>query len=256
MTYYSTDGTFMRMDFPHTATNDWGSNWTIYMSDGSRIVNNGGQQRLYDRNDNWIQFTETSMTDMFGRSVYIVKDIPNNIDRVYARGFGGTQLMWTIYWRTITVHRQYRTTPAADDRQRGNSSTQMFETDWRVIDRIELPFVSPTLRYTFDYNANTSTPSYGWGEIGSITMPSGAKATYTHQFDGATSPTFQTTRRILDKSVMSKTVTYRSEYDLSSAGSPSQTHRARAAKAACRRHGRTTSTSSPDTGKLPVRMVG
>ena len=62
--------------------------------------------------------------------------------------------------------------------------------------RIDLPAATGGLQYIFGYNAADSgsspccTPSYGWGELSSVTLPSGAQAQYQYQLDGQNGPGF------------------------------------------------------------------
>jgi hypothetical protein len=75
-------------------------------------------------------------------------------------------------------------------------------------------------RYTFGYNApivaapvigGLDTPSYGWGEISSVTLPSGAQATYQYKLDGVDETSYA--RNVLDNHATRKELTYLQEYD-------------------------------------------
>ncbi len=60
MTYYSTDGSYMRLFIPHDGTAVYEDNfWTLYMPDGTRVTGGGpanqNNQRIYDRNENYIE---------------------------------------------------------------------------------------------------------------------------------------------------------------------------------------------------------
>src|SRR6185295_5908924 len=65
ITYYSTDGSFLLLQVQVDNHGSWEDNpWTIYMTDGSRVTGGGGSpgtppppQRIYDRNNNYIEVT-------------------------------------------------------------------------------------------------------------------------------------------------------------------------------------------------------
>src|SRR6185369_1465607 len=56
MTYYSADGSFMRLQFDADSDSDWTNNaWTLSLPDGGRVTGGTGPQRIYDRNNNYIE---------------------------------------------------------------------------------------------------------------------------------------------------------------------------------------------------------
>ena len=85
-TWYSTDGTFLRLVI-HPSAHWPGNLWTLRFPDGSRVEHadsgaTGVQQTLYDRNGNFIQFANQSgaapnnyprqvITDEYGRSITV-----------------------------------------------------------------------------------------------------------------------------------------------------------------------------------------
>jgi len=104
-------------------------------------------------------------------------------------GTGGEQLKTTVKWKTIYVSKQFRATTVGDPHQRGNEYVQTMENFAEVVDQIILPAQAGSLSYTFGYNApDNGDPypgtSYGWGEVSSITLPTGAQADYSYLFDG------------------------------------------------------------------------
>ncbi len=236
MTYYSTDGTYMRLFFPHT--NNWLANWTLSMPDGSRVVVEPGLQRVYDRNGNYIEISSVTnynntnhpadvITDQLGRTVALEKDVATQQDYIYSIGANGEQLKTTVKWKTIYVNRGYRTTSAAAGKGRGGTSWQSLDNlPLRVIDRITLPAQAGSLAYVFGYNGNdtaTAAQSYGYGELTSILMPSQgilvptkAQSSYNYALDSSTPPTsgqFPNINFVLDNHPSSKTLTYQAEYD-------------------------------------------
>jgi len=60
-TYVSTDGTYFRVYFGSDGDSDWTNNaWTIYFGDGSRVTGGNAPQRIYDRNNNYVEFQNTT----------------------------------------------------------------------------------------------------------------------------------------------------------------------------------------------------
>jgi hypothetical protein len=63
ITYYSVDGSFLRLDVQHDGNTSgaWTDNpWTLYFPDGSKVTTNqpnSEPQRFYDRNNNYVEFT-------------------------------------------------------------------------------------------------------------------------------------------------------------------------------------------------------
>jgi RHS repeat-associated protein len=82
-----------------------------------------------------------------------------------------------------------------------------------VVDQIILPSQAGTLAYTFRYNASSENPppdANGWGELGTITLPSGAKIDYRYQLDGQDNVFAET---VVQNSPTRKDFTYLREYD-------------------------------------------
>ena len=83
MTYYTTDGTYLRLDVQHDADTNWSNNpWTLYLPDGGRVTGGNAPQRIYDRNNNYVEVqnvtnyngtghTATKLVDQLGRALVI-----------------------------------------------------------------------------------------------------------------------------------------------------------------------------------------
>jgi RHS repeat-associated protein len=224
MSYYSTDGSFMRLDIPYSSTGDWTNNWTLTFPDGRRIVQTPAYQRIYDRNNNytdrqWITYNghpATKIFDELGRSV-IVEDIPSGT-LIHATGANGELLTTTVTWKTIYAYKPYRA--ATSSTQHGNVYQTTGSNTPRVVDQIILPSQAGSLAYTFVYNAPNTDPypnySYGWGEISSITLPSGTQVSYAWTWDGSAVPQGPMVSWVLQAAVTRKDLTYAAEYDGSS----------------------------------------
>jgi RHS repeat-associated protein len=226
MTYFSTDGSFLRLDIGQNGER------TLSFPDGSRVVFGNGLQRNYDRNGNYVEIQNTSynnhpaykIEDQLGRSIIIEYDqqlnqttgIITRQDHIYVNGFGA-QLQWTIHWKQIYVYKKYFTT-------RTTQYPQFVTLTPLVVDQITLPSQAGNLSYAFGYNAgdytgDTEVLSDGWGEVNSVTLPSGAQASYTYALDGISAP-YQTTfphfQHVLNNKPTHKTLTYQAEYDSNS----------------------------------------
>jgi RHS repeat-associated protein len=226
MTYFTTDGTYIRLSFP--ASGDWQGTWTLSMPDGTRVVSTNWAQRIYDRNNNYVEhayvenYNNTGqpaglLVDQEGRSVAVQYDTATGDDLIRVAGVNNETLTWTVSWKSIEVNKSYTTTCAGCTQERGGTSVQQFQYPLRVVDRITLPAQSGGLTYVFGYNADTSNPSLGWGEVNSVTLPSAAQAAYGWELDGE-QPGESNPRVniVLDNSPTSKTLSYQQEYDGSS----------------------------------------
>jgi RHS repeat-associated protein len=189
MTYYSTDGTFMRLFVPHTTGGDfnstWANNWTLSFPDGKRLIAGAGSQTMFDRNNNIIPI---GTQDTLGRQITMQHSAATDEDVIFVIGANQQQLQWIVKWKTVYVSRQYTATTAGGGRERGNTYTQVLTNEARVVDRITLPAQAGGLTYVFGYSASDTDPypgfSPGWGELNAITLPTGAQAHYTWAFDG------------------------------------------------------------------------
>lgn len=232
--YYSTDGAYIKLEFGSDGDGDWANNtWTLSFADGSRVVNGS---RTYDRNGNYTQLEgltynnhpATKIVDQLGRYIIIEKDrqydasteIETRVDYIHAQGTNGEALMWTVRWKQVYVYKQYYAIDDSSGVIRSNPYTQPLERNLLVVDEITLPSQAGGLTYTFGYNGGdvigTQTLTHGWGEINSITLPSGAQANYTYALDGVSAVTgnrFPTTPHVINNKPARKEMTYQREYD-------------------------------------------
>jgi RHS repeat-associated protein len=230
ITYYSTDGTYIRLDVAHDSDNNqWNNAWTMYLPDGTRVVGSGftgigggmplgspGSERVYDRNNNYvdIQITNSliSLTDQFNRSVSVQRNASPGVDYVNATGYGGTPLTWTVRWKFVFAKKTYS---SADPVSGCPQGTCMSGLNWglNVVDRIELPTQSGGLAYSFGYNgaSDPNAPSSpGWGELNSATLPSGASVSYAYKRDNQDSISWDL---VLQNHPTTKSLTYQQQYD-------------------------------------------
>ncbi len=243
ISYYSSDGTYARLDFRAVSHDGWWNDpWTLYLPDGSRVTGGNAPQRIYDRNNNYIQINNINnyqssgnhavqVVDEFNRTVTLVYNgVAAGEDSITAQGFGDT-LVWKVRWKGIRVNKSYwpcqdSMTPCQIHDTGIQAGPDTFIQALYVVDRITLPSQAGSLAYYFSYNAPDDPgsgpfqPSAGWGELSGVTLPSGAKATYDYQYDNDSLSEY--TPDVMKNFPTAKHLVYRPEYDLGG-GSPSNT---------------------------------
>ena len=221
-TYYSADGSYLRLDIAYAPPDGSGLRlryWTLSFPDGGRVTSDpslsgNGTQRIYDRNNNYTEIQNitynsnpaTKIADALGRSIIIEASAEG--DNVYVKGANNVELKTTIKWKQIRVHKTYGT---------GEYSENGFPLftyspgyGFFVVDKIILPEQSGGLSYTFDYNASTTSPSIGWGEVSSVLLPTGARVNYTYRMDGLNN---LSSLAVLKNHVITKALIYDDEHD-------------------------------------------
>lgn len=224
MSYFSTDGTYARIDF--------GANgeWTLRFADGTKVVNTSGLQRTYDRNGNYTEIQDVSnyngsghpatvVTDQLGRTIAVEHTL--NEDYVYVKGVNGTTLTTTVKWGETYVKKMYRA---------GNHFQYNVNIDnWGVrgVKEIDLPSqLGTNQKFLFGYNGwpttGNTTNSVGWGELSSLTLPSGAVATYQYDMNNASGSGLQA-QFVLKNTPTRKDLNYNLEYDGTTTAAPTET---------------------------------
>jgi RHS repeat-associated protein len=233
ISYYSTDGTYARLDVQHDADDMWWNNpWTLYLPDGTRVTGGNAPERIHDRNNNYVEVDNIAnyqgtnngavqLVDQLNRAVTLVYNGAGyGEDTITSQGFGDT-LVWKVRWKTIGVDKSYWPCPES------MTPCQIHDTglpqgpdtllqNLGVVDRLTLPVQAGNLTYTFNYNAPDRTggdfqPSIGWGELSGVTLPSGAHAAYQYNFDNDS--TAEYTPDVMKDFPTAKQLVYRPEYD-------------------------------------------
>ncbi len=226
VTYYTFDGTYIRLDVQHDSdSNPWNNAWTLSFPDGTKVTNFGS--RITDRNGNYVEFSNitynghaaTQLLDQLGRKVILEHQGFSGGDVIHAPGVGGVDLTYQVHWKSIQVFKTYSTLAFPQHGQDPDGYPDMLGSQF-VVSRIDLPAATGGLHYLFGYNAADSgsspccTPSYGWGELSSVTTPSGAQAQYQYQLDAQNGPGFGFTwDEVLRNQITQKTLTYQHQYD-------------------------------------------
>ena len=225
VTYYSFDGTYIRLDVQHDSdSNPHNNPWTLYFPDGTTVTNFG--TRITDRNGNYVEWSNvtynghaaTQLMDQLGRKVILEHQGFSGGDVIHTPGVGGADLTYQVYWKGTQVYKTYSTAEIQHG-QDPNGYPDMLGSQY-VVWRIDLPAATGGLQYLFGYNAADfgstpcCTPSYGWGELSSVTLPSGAQAQYKYQMDGQNGPGFNYMwTDVLNNNITRKDLTYQQEYD-------------------------------------------
>ena len=227
MIYYTFDGTYIRLEVQHDSdSNPWNNPWTLTFPDGTKVTNFGS--RITDRNGNYVEFSSTTynghlatqLMDQLGRKIIIEYGGGSGVDIIHMPGVGGADLTYQVHWKGIQVFKTYSTAqPEHFSTESAAGYPDMLGSHF-VVSRIDLPAATGGLQYVFGYNAADSgsspccTPSYGWGELNSVTTPTGAQAQYQYYLDGENGPGFaHQWRNILSNTVTQKTLTYQQQYD-------------------------------------------
>ena len=222
---FSVDSTFVKVEFYTDGDSDTSNDhWIAFFPDGSRVENHpasGIEQRIYDRNNNFVDIIEkiadtefsnhrtVRLADVFGRSSVLEYGTGTggvDQDTVHSIGFNGATLQTTIRWKNIQVNHTY---------QKVFWTLSTLDETLRVVDTIHLPSASTyDPYYEFTYNAdNTSATDNGWGEVDSVRLPSGATAAYEYTEDGTNGIGAE---EVMANRVSQKQLTYSLEYDGSS----------------------------------------
>lgn len=208
MRYYSRDGSFMYAKISSQV------DWTIYMPDGTRIIQTpDGVQRIQDTNSNKIKIFGDANGDHYqdeqtGREIRVVYDPAANSGqgryRVFYKAVTGIEHYIDVNMGTTIV--QGKTYPVSDfDGVNENicQRSSLLYTELQVVRDIVFPQTEPgqTRKFVFGYNSdtteNTTTSvlwfcggsyedytriaSVGWGELSRVIAPPGTiqTAAYT-----------------------------------------------------------------------------
>ena len=193
VSYYSTDGTYLRLDFEADSPSDasetlinifkWQDNpWTLTFPDGRQVKGLGLMaNRFLDPNDSDANAVTISrlldgedpydlIRDEAGRTIRIdpgenQQPDPNR-QTIRRKGADGEELTWTVEWGETRVNRTYAIKKIRHDESGSPTQTTNTEDsvgyiagDLRMVTRIALPSELGGLDYEFTYNGTESNPS-------------------------------------------------------------------------------------------------
>lgn len=186
MTYMTTDGSRLRLFVPYNNNPYNSTNWKLYTPDGTVIENappndTTVMQRVTDRNNNFIEIKPTQIVDQLGRSITIDEN------GVTVKGVGGESVTTQLVGGSRWIHRKYTAIENNPDEivPQGTERSDEVNVAIQTIQQVILPTQAGGQSYSFEYYADTTQQfgtnyTNGWGELKSVTLPSGAKATYTY----------------------------------------------------------------------------
>jgi RHS repeat-associated protein len=197
LTYFTTDGTFIRFSIPASSSPYWtNSLWTIMLPDGRTVGGYGSQTTvLHDRH--WNAITWTNLDPINGNPQTLVRDDLQRAitlqhsawqDTITQTGFNNQVATWTVSWDVSTVASslQYQCTENLD---LCTGSDPFAALSSLVVASVSV--ASPgndTATYSFTYD---EAPGLGWGELRKVSLPAAtgetpAAVTYTYQQSGRT----------------------------------------------------------------------
>ena len=197
---------------------NWQDNrWTLTFPDGRRVSGTGlmademtgrdwEQLEEDDPNDNRTTITIgryltdggdpiDEIRDEVDRTIVVERGSgPAGTDRVRWQGRGGSELTWTVHRSETKVWREYDADPDVNNQVKDFVCERLKMVDW-IQPPAELGG-SASRRWEFAYNGNSPTtpcsrdqtspfkppsnPSTGLGELATVTLPSGASASYRY----------------------------------------------------------------------------
>ena len=224
--YDTDDGSRLRLFIPYQpGVHVSQMRWTLSYPDGRVIENLPADDpsivlRLTDRNGNRVVWKGAVLNGEGG--LKIENDVGHFIFvtgtatqyKIIQPGVGGELLETLIDWKSVWVYHNYQATNS--HLAPTHALTAELFASLFVVDKITLPSQAGGLQYKFTYFASDTQPAHGnftdgWGQLASITLPSGAKADYSF-FLGGNSP-FMEASQAANDAVMARVLTYDRQYD-------------------------------------------
>lgn len=157
--------------------------------------------------------------DQLGRKIVLEYQGISDGEIIHVPGVSGADLTYQVHWKNIQVFKTYSTYDLNQHNHDLDGYPDFLGLQF-VVSRIDLPTATGGLQYVFGYNAADygstpcCTPSYGWGELSSVTLPSGARAQYFYSMDGQDGPRVGGMwSDVLRNGMFRKTLTYQQQYD-------------------------------------------
>jgi RHS repeat-associated protein len=232
LTYYTSDGTYLKLEIDADGT-DWTQKvWVLYSPDGRRVVGTGNAAGTaneaigtIDANGNTFLFynycvdfptcnqPETGIEDAFNRWVILEYNVTNSNkstdtqmqDQIFGPGVGGS-VQWNVNWEVVTLG--INTTRQYDCGQDTVPNLCNLRFRHWVVQNVQLPApvpATPPGPYQFGYSDDSVD---GYGELNFMQTPSGAQYRYNYSLEGPLSNQ-PATRDILSyNSLTQKTISH------------------------------------------------
>jgi hypothetical protein len=228
MTYYSTDGSGIRLFVPYYSTGT--KDWAMYFPDG-RVVeylpadDTSIFQRVTDRNGNrtvvksgtYDGLSGTKIEDSTGRFIFLTGTSEGT--KIYQFGPAGEPLETTITWKEYFVFREYKPVAVSTMYIPPAKRLAYVVESFQMVDEVILPEEAGSLKYEFTYHADETEPDYpnndytnGWGELASVKVPSGAIAEYKYDLP-VNENVLTVGMDVIENSITQKDLKYDETYD-------------------------------------------
>lgn len=235
VTFHTRDGSYISMVWSSAVNNSIGNGtWTVYLPDGTQVTGVGyDATSIRDRNSNGFSISKsgagdgvctpsdsstscgsmTTLRDDLGRTILIQhangQDVITQEATSTASGTNNYQVLkWTVSWGLVAV--------PADDTHAYNCAdpnvpsvviTCRGGTGAAVVTGATLPTQYSTLSYVFGYSTGVVKGLAQWGQLSSVTLPSGASVQYVYNFPSPMSqPTSDNAAPLI--SIYEKTLTW------------------------------------------------
>jgi len=225
-TYFSVDGSRLRLDISYTLPNEYNQRkliWKLHYPNGSRVkgISDGSFENItntslpysilnerYDRNGNRIVTEKTGtavkISDSAGREIKI-NNFGLSEEQIIAAGVGGETVEWRVKWKEISIDVN-RIRPSGDYW----GGTMYGGHSIRVVDQIISPMQTGSQVYTFEYNQDSAGAMQGTGELSAVNFPGGARTEYSYNTDGQAG---LTTGTMLGNYLKQKKLLYQTQAD-------------------------------------------
>jgi len=226
LTYFTTDGTFLKVVIAASADFWTNGEWSLFTPDGLQITGYGSQATVvFDPDSNNLAIynlnpyaivpaVETVIEDQFGRSINV--QYASFQDTITQTGYmGNSTASWTVAWTQVNVNSGSTSYTCTQSGDTCYGSTDYNALGSNVVQSISVS--SPgnqTVTYSFSYSPY-------WNELQQVTLPSApgetpATVVYTYQ-DTFTRGAYAT---LLYNPVARKVVNWQEIYDGQSAPAP------------------------------------
>jgi RHS repeat-associated protein len=195
LTYYTTDGSYLRFQINANGSNWANQQWTLFYPDGRRVVGRFDQaEHLYDANGNGIHITKQTengrtvayITDDFNRSIRVEYSLTSSStekeDKITVAGPNGP-LEWRVKWQRIQIGGPGASYICWEESwPEPKTANCGLNFQYWVVKYIQLPLaapaftpppVAPWTSFEFTYPSGTS-----YGFLSSMRVPSGAVYSY------------------------------------------------------------------------------
>lgn len=231
-TWFTIDGTYVRLTFDRDDGLNWENNrWALSMPDGSKITGGNENQKIWDRNGNFIEIQNglenglptTKLVQTISGTTPLVREVKIErnfsatpmVDKIYFRSPGGALQYHTIEKRQVQAQpKPYYCSDSATHIEcylSANITQGTFDPSrpdlYQYAYEVTRVLLANGQSYVFEYNSTVA--ANGWGEVSKMTLPTGGEVHYKYKLDnspgGSARPPW---RKTLLNSLTEKRVAY------------------------------------------------